>query len=220
MDNIIKFIEILPEIISYVIYGAIFLSIYNFITFKNEVQKTKSYLISCITISFIIKVCFDGIITLINKWLNTEFINSGIRYYISIFLFTIFIAYILGEIVISKFFKSFLLKIKIERTPNENIWDDIIQKNTWLYVHIKNKDYAYLGKLQYVEENCRNPKIVLSNYKLIKMSTAETKKDYSNNSNKKILLDTNNIEIIEIIYKENQKAKRKKVFKKRKGKNE
>lgn len=207
MDNIIKFIEILPEIISYIIYGVVFLSIYNFTTYKNEVQKTKSYLISCVTISFIIKICFDGIIALVNEWLKKELVNNGTRYYIGIILFTVLTAYFSGKIVTSNWFKTFLLKIKIERTPNKNIWDDIIRKNTWLYVHIKNKDYACLGELQYVEENCSNPKIVLSNYQLIKMSTAETKKDYSNDSNKKILLDTSNIEIIEIIYNNKQKNK-------------
>lgn len=213
MNEIIKLIEVLPEIISYIIYGAIFLSIYNFTTYKEDAQKNKSYLISCVTISFIIKICFDGIIALVNEWLKKELANNGTGYYIGIILFTVLTAYLSGKIVTSSWIKTFLLKIKIERTPNKNIWDDIIQENTWLYVHIKDKDYAYLGLLQYVEENCSNPKVVLSNYKLITMSTAETKKDYSNDSNKKILLDTSNIEVIEIIYNNKPKNKQKKTSK-------
>lgn len=213
MNEIIKLIEVLPEIISYIIYGAIFLSIYNFTTYKEDAQKNKSYLISCVTISFIIKICFDGIIALVNEWLKKELANNGTGYYIGIILFTVLTAYLSGKIVTSNWIKTFLLKIKIERTPNKNIWDDIIQENTWLYVHIKDKDYAYLGLLQYVEENCSNPKVVLSNYKLITMSTAETKKDYSNDSNKKILLDTSNIEVIEIIYNNKPKNKQKKTSK-------
>lgn len=68
-------------------------------------------------------------------------------------------------------------------------------------VHIKDKDYSYFGAVCFVEEHTSNPKVVLCNYKLIQMSTGETVVDYSNNSNKTIMLDTSNFDIVEIIYK-------------------
>lgn len=200
MEDILSLIDKLPYIISYIIYGCLFLSIFNFIKFKNNETDIKHYFISCITVNFIIKATFDGILQFCSIYTN----NSSVEYYLSCLAFTIVTAFISGKIVSSKAINSLLLKVGIQRTVNQDIWNDILQDYTKLYIHLKGKDYAYIGYHKYSEGNCSNPKIVLSHYQLRRLSTGEIVTDYSDDDNRCIMIGTKDVDIVEIIYDDDE----------------
>lgn len=66
---------------------------------------------------------------------------------------------------------------------------------------------------KYSEENCSSPKIVLCHYQLIEMSTGEVVTDYSDDNNRLIMIDTKDVDTIEIIYRNPMANKKKTIFK-------
>lgn len=190
-------IESLPIIISYIAYGSVFLAIYRFITFKDKKQELTEYFLSCATISFVIKTLCSIILALLKL---SKYENTWI-YYFCVLIITSILAFIIAQVSKSKRFNRFLLRIKIERTTNSTIWDDVLEPNTLLVVHIKNKDLAYVGYHKYSEDRCSNPKIVLYYYQLVELSTTNVLVDYSKDSNRAIMIDTNEIDTIEFVYK-------------------
>lgn len=218
MDDILSLINTLPFVISNIIYGCLFLSIFNFTTFKDSKTNNQHYFIFCITINFILKAIIDSIL----KLTLTSLSNDSVEYYLICLLFTVITAFISGKIVSAKFFNSLLLKMGIQRTTNKNIWSDVLKNNTWLYIYLKDKDLGYIGYHKYSEENCSNPKIVLSHYQLRELSTGKVLVDYSRDKNSLIMIDTRDVEIIEIIYDDNEndsiKDKIKNLFRRNHGK--
>lgn len=199
MSDITSLINNLPIIISYIAYGLIYLSVFNFIRSEKK-EKTKIYFLSCVAISFIIEIIFDFITKLANKIPGIDIEEDSGLYYLLCMLFTLLIAYISAKVFTSKWFNSLLLNIGIHRTTNSNIWNDISVNHTWLYIHLKNDENGYWGECKYIEENCSNPKIVLYSYQIINTKTGETVIDYSEDINKCIMVDTNDIKAIEITY--------------------
>lgn len=196
-DTIEMVIKLLPTIISYIAYGAVFLSIYRFMTFKDKKQEFTEFFFICATISFIIKTIGDIFLAV----LRIEEYSSSSTYYACVLIITALLAYISARVSISKWFNSFLLCIGVQRTTNSTIWRDVIKNNTKVVVHLKDEDLAYVGYHKYTEDNRENPRIVLSHYSLVKLSTTEILVDYSNDSNRVIMLATDDIDAIEFIYK-------------------
>ncbi len=199
MNDIISLINNLPTIISYLVYGLIYLSVFNFIRIDKK-EKTKIYFLSCIAISFVIKVVYDLITGMINKIPFIDIETNSILYHFLCITFTLAIAYISAKISISKWVNKFLLCIGINKTTNSNIWNDISEDYTWMYIHLKNDEKGYWGECKYIEENCSNPKIVLYSYQIINTQTDNTIMDCSNDENKCIIVDTSDIKAIEITY--------------------
>ena len=190
----------LAPVISYFVYGAIFLAVYHFVTFKNSEHDKAFHLISCITVSFIIKILYDNIINAIHSKFNNFLTENSYSYYVVLLFITIIAAYMSGIIMTSKTFNKILLRFNVKRTTNKNIWPDVIKKDTWLCIHIRDEKYEYLGAFRYAEEGKDNPKFVLSNYRVVDHLTKEVKTDYADDDNRRIVIDTKNVDIIEVIY--------------------
>ena len=207
IDKILELINSLPLIISNVAYGALFLVVFKFVTFKDKEDYIKTNLINCITTNFILVIIFNCIFKFIEKLTQIAIKPNTNIYYFLMIVFTLIFAYIFGLIVTNQKFNKILLRVGIKRTTNDNIWDDVIQSYTWLYVHMKGKDFAYLGEVKYVEEHTDNPKIVLCNYKLMKMSTAEAVVDYTDDKTRMVMLSPDDYDIVEIIPADKTKNK-------------
>ena len=95
-------------------------------------------------------------------------------------------------------FNEFLRKSHIDRTTNENIWQDTIKDNTWVRVFMKDGT-SYLGYYRYGESNQREPIIVLGMYQKLN-SKANVIIDNSQNPKELIMLNTRDFEKIEITY--------------------
>lgn len=194
MDNIEELISKIPIIISYVAYGAVFLSLYNFLKLKESKLDTKSYLVSCLTISYIIRAITRFILSPRIADDSTGFILVGI-------LISVVSAYLFGIVSRNKRFNKFLLKIGIERTVSGgSFWDDVIDSYTWLLMHINGEEYGYLGEVVFIEENTSVPKFLLQRYQKIDIHTGDVIEDYSENFDMKIVIDSKKSDIIEVIY--------------------
>lgn len=192
MKEIIELISYIPTIVSYVAFGGIFLFTFNFITVKEQRDKTDNFLIACITVSFVIK-------TILSQILKTIAEDSG-KYLLIGCTFSAVIAYLFGLVCNSRRFNNLLLKLGINRTTNGNIWKDIIRPYTWLLVHINGEEYGYLGEVKNVEEHTSAPKIVLKNFSKINIRTGSEIVDYSDDKNRSVLIDTKCADVIEVIY--------------------
>lgn len=205
MDDILAIINSFPTIMSYIIYGFIFISIFNFITIKRTNNENNHFVVSCISISFILRGIYEYLFGVFDKYgLATVQIGSAGFYVVTVTI-TIVVAYILGIVVSSKSVNDALLRIGVKRTVNSNMWQDIVGDNMWMFLKFKEEDYGYLGICKYVEEESGKPRILLQKYQLIEVSTGNVKVDYSNEANRCILIDTNDIDTIELIYTDSNK---------------
>ena len=105
---------------------------------------------------------------------------------------------IIGKIIITDKFNSILHWLKIGRTTNNNIWDDIIKPYTWLYVYMKDGTY-YLVQYRYGEPFEREPIIVLTTYQKLDMDD-EVLEDYSQNKGRAVVINTKDFDRIEVAY--------------------
>lgn len=210
MDDIKALINALPQVVSYIVYGTIFLTIYKFITYKNHSIQIKNYFVECVTLSFVLQMFFEWIHSLWDKFGLLSFDIGSVQYYIITFIITAVLSYVLGMLMCSNKINSLLTMIGIKRTVNKNIWVDIMRGSKWVYLKHRNRDYGYVGMIKYIEEDKDNPKMVLYHYQLRKISSGEVFLDYINNPLRTILLDTNDYDVIEIIERDSSQNDHKK----------
>lgn len=182
----------MPEILSYIVQGYVFLVAYYWITFKDNKNFT-NLIIKSIAVSYILKIVFDKICSGCDvsfecdadymSWLIGLSAISGL---------------LIGKITTHRWFNFVLNKFHIGRTTNTNIWDDIIKPYTWVRVFMRDGS-SYLGQYKYGEPFKSEPIIALVTWqKLDKDSDVVI--DNTQNLNEVILLNTKDFEKIEITY--------------------
>lgn len=82
----------------------------------------------------------------------------------------------------AKWFNSMILKLGIQRTVNQNIWDDVLRPNCWLMIYSKDGKRVYYGQYRYGEESKSEPVIALMHYQVMNMD-GEVLCDYTNDDN-------------------------------------
>ncbi len=192
IDWVTELIKNIPEIISYVVYGYIFLVAYYWVTFKDN-KDFNNLLIKSIAASYLLTSSFNIIVT---KFKIT-FIDDSYRV-ISYFVASAILGFIVGKLISHRWFNSLLHILHIGRTTNENIWDDIIKPYTWVRVFMKDGT-SYLGQYRYGEPFKSEPIIVLATYQKLSQD-AEIVIDNSQNKNELIMLNTKDFDRIEITY--------------------
>lgn len=185
-------IDNIPKLMAYMVQGYIFISIYNFILFRS--LELKHVFFKSVVISFILKTLFDGGLSIFH--LKS---TSSILYFIGLFIFSVLISLGIALCVKSRRFNRLLLKIGIQRTVNQNIWDDVLRSNCWLMVYSKDGNRVYYGQYRYGEESKSEPIIALMHYQIMDMD-GDILCDYSNDDNELILINLNGFERIEITY--------------------
>ena len=192
IDWIIYLIDNIPEIISYAVYGYVFLAAYYWISFKDN-KDFNNLLIKSITANYLLTSIYDLFIARYHITFNYTY-HKVICY----FLVSALLGFSLGKIISHRWFNFLLHKLHIGRTTNENIWDDAIKPCTWVRIFMKDGS-SYLGQYRYGEPFKSEPIIVLATYqKLDKDSDIVI--DNSQNNNELIMVNTKDFEKIEIIY--------------------
>ena len=186
-----EIIAAIPNIFLYLIHGYVFIIIYRFIAFKSPSQKLDNTIFKSVVVSYLLKIIFDYFR---GEWLS----DNIILYTIILLLYSAILAYIVGIVSKSRKFSRLLLCIGIDRTPNDNIWTDIIRDNMWVRVYLKSRNVSYLGQYKYGEDFEREPIIVLSTYQLLD-EYSQPIADYTNDPKSFIVLNTKDFEHIEII---------------------
>jgi len=192
MENLENLIESLPEFVSYIILGFVFLRIFRYVSTIKNSDEYEHVIWESILVGFALKSCFGLIPFSINKIIDT----------IGIIITTIIIAILSAKLFSSKFIDIFLRKIGVYRTRHKYIWQDIEDKDYATYINAINPNTkeAYYGTLKYYEDYERHPQIVLQSYKYWEDYNDEPKLDCSNNPEYVVLLDTTQFSVITISY--------------------
>lgn len=190
---VIEFIDNIPNLISNIVYGYIFLSAYYWISFVKQ-NNYKNFIIKSVIANYILKAFYKVTFFLIipNKYENHPIVI------ILLCIITLIIALILGEVLHTSWFNDTLEKIHLYRTTNENIWDDVIKTGMFLQVYMKDGT-SYLGLYRKSESFEREPFILLSRYQKFDKD-ANVLDDCFDDKNKFILLNTKDFERIKIDY--------------------
>ena len=190
---VIELINNIPNLISNIVYGYIFLSAYYWISFVKQ-NNYKNFIMKCVVINYILKNFYK--ITFF-QFISNKYENRPIVV-ILLCVITLIIALTLGKIVHTTWFNDILEKIHLYRTTNENIWDDVIKAGMFLQIYMKD-GISYLGLYRKSESFEREPFILLSRYQKLDKND-KVVEDYFDDTNKFILLNTKDFERIEIDY--------------------
>ena len=196
MNDALNYIQLIVQSIYYITYGFIFVEIIRFMIFKDSKSNFKLKFLCYVAVGILLTTIYEQIFS---------FTEKGSLLYICLsYLITILAAYFLGLLFsCNRLINFILLKLKIQRTPNSNIWKDMVEPYTELVVHLKDNEFCYVV---FIEENCRNPKIVLANYQLVRESDTKVILDYDGVSGRRIMIDTGCIDFIEFIYSGSKKS--------------
>lgn len=205
IKDIINLINNLPTIMLYMAQGYIFISIYSFMRFKQN--ELNHLFFKSVIASYILKITFDWLfvktMTIDNivvksvRLLNIEYESTA--YCVLLLIFSVLLGMILAYMTQLGKFNYLLLKLGIKRTANSNIWDDVIKPNCWLMVYLSSRELVYFGQFKYGEEFIKKPLIALEHYQIMDLN-GNIKADYSNNTSEIAVIDTKDIERIEITY--------------------
>lgn len=182
----------MPEILSYLVQGYIFLVAYYWISFKDNNDFT-NLIIKSIAASYILKILFDKACSL------TEIVfENDINYMICLIGISAVLGFLIGKVTTHRWFNMFLDKLHIGRTTNFNIWDDVIKPYTWVRVFMKDGS-SYMGQYKYGEPFKSEPIIVLSTYQKLDKDT-DIVIDNSQKNDELIMINTKDFDRIEITY--------------------
>lgn len=196
IDWIIYLIDNIPTIISYIVYGYVFLVAYYWISFKDN-KDFNNLLIKSIATSYLLTSIYDLFIVKYNIIFTNEYYKV-----ICYFAISALLGFMVGKILSHRWFNLLLHKLHIGRTTNENIWDDAIKPYTWLCIHMKDGS-SYLGQYRYGEHFKSEPIIVLATYQKLDKDN-DVVIDNSQDTSRTIMINTKEFEKIEIIYTPDQ----------------
>ena len=192
IDWIIYLIDNIPTIISYIVYGYVFLVAYYWISFKDN-KDFNNLLIKSIATSYLLTSIYDLFIVKYSIIFTNEYYKV-----ICYFAISALLGFVVGKTLSRRWFNLLLHKLHIGRTTNENIWDDIIKPYTWLCIHMKDGS-SYLGQYRYGEPFKSEPIIVLATYQKLDKDN-DVVIDNSQDMTRTIMINTKDFEKIEIIY--------------------
>lgn len=194
VDYIESLINGLPDLIKYITFGYIFLSAFYWVTYRDNADNTFKYMIvKSIIVNYILISCYSVVLSRMK--IDITYSSKQI---IFLSLLSGLLGLIIGSIIRSEWFGNLLLKLHISRTFNSNIWDDVLKKDTWVRVYMKDGT-SYFGYFMYSEDYEREPIIVLSTYRKYNAAT-DVVLDYTDKPEELIMLNTANFDRIEITH--------------------
>ena len=112
------------------------------------------------------------------------------------------ISFIFGKIVESKKYIPLFQKLRILNSFNSYLWDDLMDRNYPMKLHIEYDDCKYEGILHYFESESSSPHFALASYIVFDLD-GNVKYNYSDDPTHVVVLSSANAKKIEIIYNEN-----------------
>lgn len=192
--DVTEFINAIPLVLSNVIFGYIFISVFRLVIRHKLGSTPKALTISSIAMSFVLKLVFDAGNGLISNWFGINLQPNTFLYYIIFIAFTVLLAYGIGRMVDASWFDNVLQWLRIDHTIRPTIWDDLIKDGTAVDIELKdNSGIVYHGEVKLVEEDVSEPTIALCYYKVIDRKTNECLEDYTSDENKVFVVNYKNI---------------------------
>lgn len=180
IDNLYN---ILPNIILFISAGFCFVKVFCFIYAYRDSENIDNMLTASLVVGYIIcQIAFAIPLSL-----------GVIIDNICIIASSIIMGFIAGKIINGNFMYNLIEKLNINRTVNEFLWSDLLDKDGKIMkAQITINETKYSGKIHLVEEFSNTPHIVLGDYSINDQP--------ENNPNKIIVLDTSKATDIIIEY--------------------
>ncbi len=175
-------IEQLPDLISYITPGFLFVNSFVWILQK-EFKNTTVQIISSVVCSYFIW-----------EFLEKYFPNtSNVVLLIISSIIVVISGLLFGKLYKSPYFNNFLGKLKLDRTTNESIIEDSIGTNSWVALFDENQQKYYCGQFRYGEEKSKYITIVTYYIADVDMKILE---DYRNLIERKLLLNISDFKYV------------------------
>lgn len=196
-----KVINIIPQILTYIMPG--YISIYIYKKEKHEKEQQNNHIIlMSMVISFILITVLDSLIVLINLFSNVSIqLNPTIR---------ILLLLVLSLIYTWLWFKytgstieNYIKKIADNNSINRpTVWNYAMECSTgaWARVYLREDNIAYVGKLiNYTNDpNDKCKEILLQSFSSIQLDNKQELSNYDDD-NKMVLINCTSIKSIEIL---------------------
>lgn len=202
-----ELIKILPDILIYVVPGAIFLYIHYFICSNEDSKENeKHFIFKSIILSFIIvnflKLLGKPTISFIEQITGLQVNKTIVSFKIALILIaSIILSYLLSQLYLSAFFQKLLNFLGINKSIHSKWLNDIVdlELGTGLRVYLPSERIIYCGKLRKYEEKDENYMIFLSNFSSHTYDSEE-KADFTESNESWVALNTKDISRFELFY--------------------
>ena len=180
MFNIKELIDILPQIIIYIVTGYVFMKTYHFVALKQNSDDIEHILTGSLVIGYI----YYKIANMIPITISDEVDNA------LIVLSALCLGYLFAILFRQKKIILYILDfLKIRDTGNIYLWDDLMDNKYPMKAFISYGDKIYEGMIHNFESYSNNPHIVLASY-VIKDNQGNIIEDFSEDETKVIVLNT------------------------------
>lgn len=204
-NNINELINLVPKILIYIVPGYLYYKIFNYILSWKD-KTIKNNIFEYVVVSYILCAVVKSILGIFYNEVNMNLPQI----IVSLLILSASLGYLIGVFIKSDKFTKIRRFFKINRTINNNIFDDIIDKDagTWARVYLKDDKLVYYGsvilfeKKDKYEDGC----IVLNDYEVYKYGESKILEEVLPQESEKNSLATiklSEINRIETIYPEN-----------------
>lgn len=206
VKDVKNIIALIPDILVYIVPGALFLYIFYFICSKENDKETEShFLFKSIILSFVltnfVKLCGKPIIWILSLQIKKQFVVPSFLKVSSIILFSIVSSYLFSIFYKTKFLTDILKKFGVTRSVHKNCWNEVADSELgmWVRVYIPSEKVVYCGKLRKYEEKDDNYLFFLSNYNSYTYDNKDID-DFGDADEKWVALNIKDTSRIELFY--------------------
>lgn len=189
--DIQSFFTNLPNLISYLVIGFIFIRMYHYFLLIDNTINTEHILLESVAVGFILRSIMDPIISLIFK--------GRIQIVAEIVMVVIF-AYLIKSVKNSDKFAIVLDKLKIRNTGNKYFWHDLLDYDFPMIAKVSYTNIQYSGYIHLYSSNTDSPHLALAAYISITSDGKICNKTEA--SEEVIILDVSKANSVEIFYDE------------------
>lgn len=199
-------IEILPQIILYIVTGFAFIKTYHFVALRQNTMDLEHILTASLVIGYIYTniaymipaSTYDWLVG--REWIDNAYIGDNIL----IILSAVICGFLSARILRSKSIQWLLAKLKIRESGNVYLWDDLLDNEYPMKAILTCGNLIYEGMVHMYESYSNEPHVVLSAYLIRDVAACRTLEDFSNDSTKVIIIDTAKADTISIVYYEDE----------------
>lgn len=194
MDIISQVLEKIPLLLQYYIPGLWAITVFKYFCSK-EVQKESQIIMACV-ISYVL-VAFSDLLANISFF---AFIRESVwgRSGVAIIIGTV-LALACAWLFCRKFFSDIMVKL-FHKTPNDNIWRDILDLSNGsnIKLYIREADYYVMGHHRNIEEKGDNSWIVLTEFTKFNKNDNKELESHKGDGDSMIAIRLTDVEYAEI----------------------
>ena len=193
MINFTEVINIIPEIIMYVLPGVAFWKSFYFVSLKTgDKISGKSKWTTMVLLSFLIMQPFYLI-----GWPANAIFRNGL-----IILFSLTLGLAFGFLSKSQWINEIILAKIFHRTSTDDMWSDIMDLKNGVYIELKSleKGTTIFGSIRGQYQHSGDTWLTIQGYKISHKNKSDANVDYTNDSTRVLLVKLSEYSIVELVY--------------------